>query len=91
MGIGGQGANALPVRSMTGRGQRLMASSNLLLAVVAPECVSRPTVWTAYSASEGVTQAVLALEDARQALAALQVGETVLGTLQVGQTNAGVP
>lgn len=44
------------------------------LAVVAPECVSRPTVWTAYSASEGVTQAVLALEEARQALSALQVG-----------------
>lgn len=34
--------------------------------------MSRPAVWTAYSATEAVTQAVLELEEPRQQLAALQ-------------------
>lgn len=46
----------------------------VLSAIVAGESVSRPTVWTAYSATEPVTAAVLALEEPRTRLAALQVG-----------------
>ena len=41
--------------------------------MIAPECVSRPSVWTAYSATEAVTAAVLELEDTRVTLSALQV------------------
>lgn len=41
--------------------------------MIAAESVSRPSVWTAYSASEAVTTAVLALEEPRQQLAMLQV------------------
>ena len=51
----------------------LLASEPCPPAVIAPECVSRPTVWTAYSATEAVTAAVLELEDTRVALSALQV------------------
>jgi hypothetical protein len=45
--------------------------------VVAPESVSRPSVWAAYPASAAVTRAVLELEEGRQRLAALQAARGV--------------
>ncbi|KAL4443480.1 hypothetical protein ABPG75_011217 [Micractinium tetrahymenae] len=62
----------------------------VLSAVIASESVSRPSVWTAYSASEAVNAAVLQLEDTRQALAALQIRHGVEAPIAVDLRLAGL-
>lgn len=52
----------------------LPRSAGVLSAVVAPESVSRPSVWVAYPATEAVVGVVEALDNAREGLLARQVG-----------------
>ncbi|GAB4818573.1 hypothetical protein N2152v2_005619 [Parachlorella kessleri] len=47
--------------------------AGVLSSVVAPEAISRPTVWTAYPATQAVVGAVEALDGEREALLGLQL------------------
>ncbi|PSC72530.1 DEAD-box ATP-dependent RNA helicase chloroplastic isoform B [Micractinium conductrix] len=62
----------------------------VLCSVIASESVSRPTVWTAYPASERVAATVLALEETRLALSALQIRHSVQSPIAVDLRLAGL-
>ncbi|KAI3428051.1 hypothetical protein D9Q98_006436 [Chlorella vulgaris] len=64
--------------------------AGVLCAVISAECVSRPSVWTAYSATEAVTAAVLELEGVRGGLEALQARHNVVAPISVDLRLAGL-